>query len=404
MPSGTRSLTAFFPGAKSPAVLETVNTLAGNGFYPQVTYNVGFEPYALAVGDLNGDGRIDAVLPVQSISSGSWNQVAVLLGNGDGTFQSAQMTTAGTNIVAVAIGDFNGDGIPDLALADAGQDFDLNPTIDILLGNGDGTFRLGEAPFTNTDIPQSIVVGDFNGDGREDIAIATVCFGNTRDDVAVFFGNGDGSFQDPYYYATGSTLGANGLAVGDFNSDGYPDLAVAEDTLVILNGSPSGIFSIGSINPAGDAPSDVKTADFNHDGKADLAVANFFDANVGVFIGNGDGTFQPQVTYSTLSQKRHGFAGNRRFQRRWAARHRRRQLICEYRIFVFQRRFGQRIPECRERNVPNARQLSNRVRTLHYSGSRFKPDRAFPICSPKTTAMALPTAISAYCCRRPAYP
>ncbi len=300
--SGSRALSARYTSTTSASVTEQVNDLAGAGFNPRTTYNVGFEPYALAVGDLNGDGKLDAVLPVQSSSSGTWNQISVLLGNGDGTFQPAIPISVGLNIVAVAIGDFNGDGIPDLALADAGDHFDTGASIDILIGNGNGTFSLGENPFTNTGSPSSIVVGDFNADGIEDIAIATQAFGDTDDDVAVFFGNGDGSFQDPYYYATGSSIGAFGLAVGDFNRDGYADLAVAEDNLVILLGGSGGIFSMGTVNSAGDSPFDVQTADFNNDGFADLAVSNFYDATVSVFLGVGDGTFQPQVSYSTQSQ------------------------------------------------------------------------------------------------------
>ena len=297
--SGTRNLSARYLAAKSATVVETVTALAGAGFDYQTSYNVGFEPYALAVGDLNGDGKLDVVLPVQSTGSGTWNQVSVVLGNGDGTFQPPISISVGLNIVAVAIGDFNGDGIPDLALADAGDYGDTGASIDILLGNGNGTFHYGESPFTNTGLPASVVVGDFNGDGQEDLAIATQCFGNSNDDVAVFFGNGDGSFQDPYYYATGTTIGAAALAVGDYNGDGYADLAVAEDNIVILAGSSGGIFSVGSVNTAGDAPSDVETADFNNDGKADLAVANFYDGSVSVLLGNGNGTFQPQVTYVT---------------------------------------------------------------------------------------------------------
>jgi hypothetical protein len=157
-------------------------------------------------------------------NSGS-NNVSVLLGNGDGSFQDARSFAAGSGPRSVAAGDFNGDGLLDLAVAgDSG--------VSVLLGNGDGSFqdaRIFGAGYG----PNSVAVGDFNGDGLLDLAVAVSGSG-----ARVLLGNGDGTFQTTNFsYVTGSVPFS--IAVGDFNGDGWPDLAAANnfsnDVSILLN-------------------------------------------------------------------------------------------------------------------------------------------------------------------------
>jgi hypothetical protein len=145
----------------------------------------------------------------------------ILLGNGDGTFKPAVSYAAGTNPASVAVGDFNCDGTPDLVVADAGSSFTNSSSVSVLLGHGDGTF----APAVNYAAgihPVSVAVGDFNGDGLPDLAVLDGDSG-----VRVLLGNGDGSFQtsNVSYIPGRSSLR---MALGDFNGDGFPDLAVSD--------------------------------------------------------------------------------------------------------------------------------------------------------------------------------
>jgi hypothetical protein len=166
------------------------------------------------VGDFNGDGKLDLA---GVASYGFW----VALGNGDGTFQPAQNFACGgpCGPGMVVVGDFNGDGVLDLAVA---VEDDLNDygRVWVLLGNGDGTFQSPLAVATGDD-GTSLAMGDFNGDGKLDLAVANEAF----DDVWVLLGNGDGTFQPAQDFGVGGH--AESVAVGDFNGDSKLDMAVA---------------------------------------------------------------------------------------------------------------------------------------------------------------------------------
>jgi hypothetical protein len=182
---------------------------------------------------LNGDGKADLAL-----ANDVGNNVGVLLGTGGGTFQAAPHYSAGIMPVGVAVGDFNGDGIPDLAVANlGGPPPPVGPpaqgTVSILLGNRVGIFR-APVPYHTGKNSAGVEVGDFNGDGFLDLAVA-----NSGDHtVSVLLGKGDGTFQPAIAYPAGNF--PTWLVVADFNRDGIPDLAVANagsTTKMSLNAS-----------------------------------------------------------------------------------------------------------------------------------------------------------------------
>ncbi|MGA7155733.1 MAG: FG-GAP-like repeat-containing protein [Acidobacteriaceae bacterium] len=224
---------------------------------------------AVGTADFNADGNLDLVL-INELSGVS----TVDLGYGKGAFNVASDLYAPGS--GVAVGDLNGDGKLDLAVSEGGA-------VAILLGNGDGTFNPASGPqFSGHDL-SAIVAGDFNGDGKLDLAVTDES-GNA---VFVLLGNGDGTFQPPISIAVGDEPAA--LVVGDFNDDGKLDLAVANNgdgTVTLLLGKGDGTFTGSSGSPyiVGKGPSALAAADFNGDGKLDLAVANGLDGTGTVSI------------------------------------------------------------------------------------------------------------------------
>jgi hypothetical protein len=250
---------------------------------------------AITTGDFNRDGKLDLAVSNASSSGGAFQTVSVFLGNGDGTFQPKNDFPIDPNGVAVIAGDFNNDGNPDLAVA-------CSSVIDVLLGNGDGTFRPKTA---NTLIASatSIVSGDFNGDGRPDLAAASSPFGLGNNGVVdVLLGNGDGTFQSATtHFSCG--VEPQGLDVGDFNGDGKLDWVTANEqsgTVTVRLGNGDGTFQPKVDLTVGQSPFSVKVADLNGDGKADIALANLSQKFV-TLLGNGDGTFRPPVTFDAGS-------------------------------------------------------------------------------------------------------
>jgi len=290
----TASVTVVNPapggGTSNVVFFETTRPTSSLALRSPSGYAAGTAPGFVAVGDFNGDGKLDMV-----VANSSSNNVSILLGNGDGTFQAAVNYSVGTDPDFVAVGDFNGDGKLDLAVANANSN-----NVSILLGNGDGTFR-PSVNFTVGSEPSSVVVGDFNGDGKLDLVVANVQSNN----VSVLLGNGDGTFQTALHYST--AVFPSSVAVGDFNGDGRLDLAVANfgtESVSILLGNGDGTFQPAVNYGAGFPPSHLAVGDFNGDGVLDLAVADITNtgpSNVSVLLGNGDGTFQPAVGYGAGS-------------------------------------------------------------------------------------------------------
>jgi hypothetical protein len=233
---------------------------------------VGQSPTAVAIGDLNSDGRADVVVANYS-SSGT---VSVLLGNGDGTLGSPTAYATGDYSVAVALADVNGDGNLDIVCANLNLDqLTLGGTASVLLGKGDGTFAAAVNYVAGKNLT-SLVLADFNGDGHIDIASSDVSSGN----VAVLLNNGDGTFQSAVQYPAGAYPFSLGTA--DFNGDSKADLAVtnfcdvsqgnfsctsSQTTVTVLLGHGDGTFGSAVAYQAGPSPFNLAIADLNSDGK-----------------------------------------------------------------------------------------------------------------------------------------
>ena len=243
--------------------------------------------------DLNGDGILDLAGP-------GANGAAVMLGNADGTFRGRVDFPAGGQTQDLAAGDFNSDGKQDLAVSI----FTQQTSLSLLAGNGNGTFN-APVNFPNTTGSDSpvIVAADVNNDTRLDLLIAHsfACFTPpcvSSDDLTIMLGNGNGTFQSS---TMDVGIGMAEIAVGDFNRDGFKDLAIAGSSaqLYLLRGNGNGTFvqqptlQLIAENTFGRDGTDVDVGDFNRDGIQDLVVAVALNgSNTVILIGNGDGTFR----------------------------------------------------------------------------------------------------------------
>ena len=232
----------------------------------------------------------------------------MLLGNGDGTFAPQVTYAVGTDPNGIVAGDFNGDGRLDLAVTNYGDN-----TVSVLLGNGDGTFE-PRSPMRSGTIRGAIVAGDFTGDGRTDLVVSD------GDGTQILLDNGDGTFQPASTFAPGIS---GSLVAADFTGDGRLDLAVAgggdNGTVSVLLGNGDGTFAPPVTYAVGTDPIGIVAGDFNGDGRLDLAVANQgqilgSSGGVSVLLGNGDGTFAPPVTYNAERESERDRGG--RLQRR----------------------------------------------------------------------------------------
>jgi Bacterial Ig-like domain (group 3)/FG-GAP-like repeat len=307
----------------------SVGVLLGNGdgtFQPVVLYDSGgIGAKSLAVADLDGDGKLDVIVANQ-YPAGRYGQevdgvVSILKGNGDGTFRPAVLyDSGGQEAVSVVVADVNRDGKLDVLVVNtclaAACATHGHGGVGVMLGNGDGTLQPAVIYDADGIGSASIALDDLNGDGKIDLLVANS--GNVdgifwnHGSIAVLLGNGDGTFQGAVTYDQGGNF-PYAAAIADVNGDGHPDLLVvdscwcgADSSLAVLLGNGDGTFQSPAIYDSGgqDAIS-IAVDDLNGDGIPDLVVGNTCvdqecsEASTGVFVGNGDGTFQNVVLYSS---------------------------------------------------------------------------------------------------------
>jgi Bacterial Ig-like domain (group 3)/FG-GAP-like repeat len=290
---------------------------------------------AVATADVNGDGMPDLIV-LGGCADGSGGCVGVLLGNGDGTFQAGvAYQSGGSDPASVGVADINGDGKSDLVVANAcTSSSNCNDgTVGLLVGNGDGSFQTAVASSLLGQSADSVTVADVNGDGKLDLIVGTQCTGGvpgcSSGTIAILLGNGDGTFGTVVTYSTGGSylggswvVGPSSVAVVDVNGDGNADVVVASKcetspvcnpvgysgAVSVLLGNGDGSFQAAVVYSSGaENATSVVAGDLNDDGKIDLVVSNFCsnvtvdycyqDGVVGVLLNKGDGTFQNVVTY-----------------------------------------------------------------------------------------------------------
>jgi hypothetical protein len=273
-------------GTSLPILFPVVST-----FTPAPTttsVNAGANPTILATGDFNGDGKLDL-----AVANGSTHSIQIMLGNGDGTFTTgtsfsvgSSPTSAPTSIVAA---DFNGDGKVDLAVG-----VSPDSIVDIYLGDGTGNFTLVNT-LTNVINPTSLAVNDLNQDGKQDLLIA-----NGEDNtISEYLGLGNGGFRIQTTPLATALSAPVQIALSDLNNDGYADVMIVNNknnTITILPGKGTGAFGNAATLTLSAAPAAIVTGDFNVDGKIDIAVVSSTGV-VTVYLGNGNDTFQTGVAY-----------------------------------------------------------------------------------------------------------
>ena len=265
-----------------------VSILLGYGdgtFQDQIMYSTGSCPQSVAIEDFNDDSRLDIV-----VANGASGNISVFLGYGNGTFQSQITYSAGSALMSIAVGDFNKDIRLDTVVANHYSD-----TVSILLGSVNTIFiKKMTVAGDNDSQPEALVIKDLNNDGNMDIAVAN----SVTNNIGIFLGYGNISFSTETTYSTGAYSFPRSLAVGDFDQDTYLDIVVANYDSInvgILLGYGNGSFGNQTTYPTGFYPHCVAVGDFDNDGMSDIIVAVYGASSVLVLFGYHSGTFADRV-------------------------------------------------------------------------------------------------------------
>lgn len=301
---GKLDIATGLAGVNSAAL---VAVLPGNGdgtFGPERLWGTADTPQSIAVGDFNGDGSLDWMASTGQINSANQGSVTIGLGRGDGTFLATESYVAGSGPSWAAEADFNKDGKLDVIVPNSPAQ-----NISIFLGNGDGTLQPAlSIPFPELS-PSFVVTGDFNNDGNEDfVAFSSWCPNFANAPLVTYLGKGDGTFQNPVSSNISGLTSCGSLNVmvaGDFNGDGKLDIGMllTDNTgplIVVMLGNGDGTFQAPKITAApGGRATWMSVGDLNQDGKLDAVVVQYMNNEMQVFLGNGDGTFQSPTTLAT---------------------------------------------------------------------------------------------------------
>jgi hypothetical protein len=288
---GTLSGSADYPSVRFALSSSAVSSTAS--FVAQATQSTSGSAYAIATGDLDGDGILDLVTAQNALGV-----VHVFIGNGDGTFGAPTAYAAGTTPYSISLADLNGDGRLDIVATNRDS-----ASVSVFLASGaPGAFG-AKTDYAVGTSPYASAIADFDSDGRPDIAVANRDSGT----VSVLYNTSTAGVFAAAVTLTAGT-GTRAVQAGDLNGDGRPDIVAANwdsnDLTIFLSSGTPGTFSAGVSRPVGTQARSLGLADFKRDGLLDIAVANYGDATVGILLNPPatPGTFGVQTTLASAVQ------------------------------------------------------------------------------------------------------